>query len=102
MLPTDQNGSVPLDNIFQHFLVMLFGKVRIDLQTKFRGYRGDPKSDMTDKFKLKVGEALPGFRFKPGECFVNSTWGEEFRQGKSTPKQFDGLTRERGERATLF
>jgi hypothetical protein len=62
----------------------------------------NPKSDMTDKFKLKVGEALPGFRFKPGECFVNSTWGEEFRQGKSTPKQFDGLTRERGERANAF
>ena len=62
----------------------------------------NPKSDMTDKLKLKVGEALPGFRFKPGECFVNSTWGEEFRQGKSTPKQFDGLTRERGERANAF
>src|ERR1700758_2043538 len=55
-----------------------------------------------DKLKLKVGEALPGFCFKPGECFVNSTWGEEFRQGKSTPKQFDGLTRERGERANAF
>jgi hypothetical protein len=62
----------------------------------------NPKSDMTDKLKLKVGEALPGFRFKPGECFVNSTWGEEFRQGKSTPKQFDALTREQGERANAF
>jgi hypothetical protein len=46
---------------------------------------------MIDKFKLKFGEPLPGFRFKPGECIVNSNWAEEFRQGKSTLKQFDGL-----------
>jgi hypothetical protein len=46
---------------------------------------------MIDKFKLKFGEPLPGFRFKPGECIVNSNWAEKFRQGKSTLKQFDGL-----------
>jgi hypothetical protein len=43
------------------------------------------------KLKLKIGPALPGYRFKPGQCIVNSNWAEEFRQNKSTLQQFDGL-----------
>jgi hypothetical protein len=46
---------------------------------------------MTDQLKLKFGPPQPGYRFNPGECIVNSNHAEEFRQGKSTPKQFDGL-----------
>jgi len=51
----------------------------------------NPNADMIDKFKLKLGPPQPGYRFKPGECIVNSNQAEEFRQGKCTPKQFDGL-----------
>jgi hypothetical protein len=40
---------------------------------------------------VKLGELLPGFRFKPGECIVNSNHAEEFRQGKCTQEQFDGV-----------
>lgn len=41
--------------------------------------------------KLKFGRAQPGYRFKPGKYVVNHKWAEEFRQGKSSQKQFDGM-----------
>jgi hypothetical protein len=37
--------------------------------------------DMIDRSKVKLGEPLPGYRFKPGESIVNSDFAEEFRQG---------------------
>jgi hypothetical protein len=43
------------------------------------------------RFKVKIGKPLPGYRFKPGECIVTSNSAEEFRQGKITQKQFDGV-----------
>jgi hypothetical protein len=49
-----------------------------------------PRS-MPDKSKIKFGDPLPGFPFKPGEWIVNSHWAEEFRRGICTQKQFDGM-----------
>jgi hypothetical protein len=46
---------------------------------------------MFDKFKIKLGPTQPGYRFKPGECVVNSNWAEEFRQGKCTQNEIDGV-----------
>jgi hypothetical protein len=37
-------------------------------------------------YTLKFGVPLPGFRFSPGECIVNSTFAEDFRQGKVPAK----------------
>jgi hypothetical protein len=48
-------------------------------------------SGRVEKFKVKFGEPLPGYRFKPGECVVNFNVAEEFRQGKCSQKQFDGV-----------
>jgi hypothetical protein len=42
-------------------------------------------------YKLNFGEPLPGFRFKPGECIVDSKSAEEFREGKVTAEQFDAV-----------
>ena len=44
-----------------------------------------------EDFKVNIGKPLPGFRFHPGECVVNSNFAEQFRQGKITPKDFDGM-----------
>jgi hypothetical protein len=38
--------------------------------------------DMIERFRVKFGEPLPGYRFKPGECVVDSYYAEEYRQGK--------------------
>jgi hypothetical protein len=46
---------------------------------------------MIDRSKLKLGNPLPGYRFKPGECIVNSRFVHEFRQGKCTQKELDDL-----------
>src|SRR6476661_10427622 len=46
---------------------------------------------MIDRSKVKLGEPLPGYRFKPGECIVNSDFANEFRQGISTHKELDDL-----------
>ena len=46
---------------------------------------------MLRRFEIRFGEPLPGFRFIPGQCIVNSNHAEEFRQGKCTLKQFDGV-----------
>jgi hypothetical protein len=43
------------------------------------------------RFKVKIGKPLPGYRFKPGECIVNSKHAEEFRQRKCTQEQVDGV-----------
>jgi hypothetical protein len=48
-------------------------------------------SNMIDRSKLKLGNPLPGYRFKPGECIVNSRFVHEFRQGKCTQKELDDL-----------
>ena len=42
-------------------------------------------------YKLNFGAPLPGFRFKPGECIVDSKSAEEFREGKVTAEQFDAV-----------
>jgi hypothetical protein len=47
--------------------------------------------DMIDRSKVKLGEPLPGYRFKPGESIVNSDFAEEFRQGICTQKELDDL-----------
>ena len=44
---------------------------------------------MIDRSKFEFGEPLPGYRFKPGECVVNSHHAEELREGNWTPKEFD-------------
>jgi hypothetical protein len=46
---------------------------------------------MPDTSRIKFGEPLPGFLFKPREWIINSYWAEEFRQGRCTQKQFDGM-----------
>jgi hypothetical protein len=46
---------------------------------------------MLDRAKVKFGEPLPGYRFKPGECIVNSDFANEFRQGICTHKELDDL-----------
>ena len=46
---------------------------------------------MIGRYKIKIGEPLPGYRFKPGECIVNSNHAREFSQGKCSQKQFDAL-----------
>ena len=46
---------------------------------------------MLDRAKVKFGESLPGYRFKPGECIVNSDFANEFRQGICTQKELDDL-----------
>jgi hypothetical protein len=47
--------------------------------------------DMIDRSKVKLGEPLPGYRFKPGECIVNSDFADKFRQGICTQKELDDL-----------
>jgi hypothetical protein len=44
---------------------------------------------MFDKFKINLGPTQPGYRFKPGECVVDSNSAEEFRQGKCAQEQID-------------
>ena len=46
---------------------------------------------MPDKSKVKFGEPMPSFLFKPGESIINSHWPEQFRQHKCTQKHFDGM-----------
>ena len=46
---------------------------------------------MIDRSKLKFGDPLPGYRFKPGECIVNSRFVSEFRQTKCTQKELNDL-----------
>jgi hypothetical protein len=46
---------------------------------------------MPDKSKIKFGEPIPSFLFKPGESIVNSHWPEQFRRKKRTQKHFDGM-----------
>jgi hypothetical protein len=46
---------------------------------------------MPDKSRIKFGEPLPGFLFKPREWIINYHRAEEFRQGRCTQKQFDGM-----------
>jgi hypothetical protein len=41
--------------------------------------------------KINFGPSQPGYRFKPGECVVKSNTAEEFRQGKCTQEQIDGM-----------
>jgi hypothetical protein len=47
--------------------------------------------DVIDRTKLKFGDSLPGYRFKPGECIVNSRFVSEFRQTKCTQKELNEL-----------
>ena len=47
--------------------------------------------DMIDRCKVKSGEPLPGYRFKPGESIVNSDFADEFRQGICTQNELDDL-----------
>ena len=54
-------------------------------------FESDPISNMIDRSKLKLGNSLPGYRFKPGECIVNSRFVHEFRQGKCTQKELNDL-----------
>jgi hypothetical protein len=44
-----------------------------------------------DRSKLKFGDPLPGYRFKPGECIVNSRFVVELRHRKCTQKELDDL-----------
>jgi hypothetical protein len=46
---------------------------------------------MPDKSRIKFGEPLPGFVFKPREYLINAHWAEEFRQGRCTQKQFQAM-----------
>lgn len=46
---------------------------------------------MPDKFRIKFGEPLPGFIFKPSECIINAHWAKEFRQVRCSQKQFDAM-----------
>jgi hypothetical protein len=46
---------------------------------------------MIDRSKVKLGEPLSRYRFKPGECIVNSDFANEFRQGICTQKELDDL-----------
>jgi hypothetical protein len=46
---------------------------------------------MIDRFKVKFGEPLPGYRFKPGECVVDSGYAEEFLQGRCTAEKLSRL-----------
>jgi len=46
---------------------------------------------LPDNSKIKFGEPLPGFLFKPSECIINSHWAEAFRQGLCTQQHFDGM-----------
>jgi hypothetical protein len=47
--------------------------------------------NMTDTFKIRFGESLPEYRFKPGECIVTSAVAEQFRRGRITQKHLEGL-----------
>jgi hypothetical protein len=78
--------------VAKEILISAVGRIRLLPRLAFSvAICSNPGPDVIDKFKVKFGEPLPGFLFKPGECVVNSTWGGKSRQGKSTPKQFDGL-----------
>jgi hypothetical protein len=46
---------------------------------------------MMDRSKVKFGEPLLGYRFKPGDCIVNSDFANEFTQGICTQKELDDL-----------
>ena len=46
---------------------------------------------MINRSKIKLGNPIPGYRFKPGECIANSKFVEEFRQGKCSLKELDDL-----------
>jgi hypothetical protein len=46
---------------------------------------------MIDRSKVKFGEPLLGYRFKPGDCIVNSDFASEFTQGICTQKELDDL-----------
>jgi hypothetical protein len=49
------------------------------------------KVRMPDKSKIKFGEPMPRFLFKPGESIINSHWPEQFRRHKCTQKHFNGM-----------
>ena len=46
---------------------------------------------MIDRFRVKFGEPLPGYRFKPGECVVDSSFAKEYRQGRCTAEELNRL-----------
>jgi hypothetical protein len=46
---------------------------------------------MIDMSEVKFGEPLLGYRFKPGDCIVNSDFANEFTQGIYTQKELDDL-----------
>jgi hypothetical protein len=46
---------------------------------------------MLDKSKIKFGEPLPSFLFKPGESIINSHWPEQFRRKICTQEHLDGM-----------
>jgi hypothetical protein len=54
-------------------------------------FGSDLISDVIDRSKVKLGHPLPGYRFKPGECIVNSGSAEEFRQGKCSQKELGDM-----------
>jgi hypothetical protein len=46
---------------------------------------------MIENSKVKFGNPLPGYRFKPGECIVDTNSANDFRQGKCTQRDLDGV-----------
>ena len=42
---------------------------------------------MIDRSKVKCGEPLSRYRFKPDKCIVNSSFSYELRQGLCTQKE---------------
>jgi hypothetical protein len=43
------------------------------------------------QIKVNFGNPFPGYRFKPGECIVDTNSANDFRQGKCTQKDLDGV-----------
>jgi hypothetical protein len=46
---------------------------------------------MPDESRIKFGEPLPDFLFKPREYIINAHWAEKLRQGQCTQKQFESM-----------
>jgi hypothetical protein len=62
-----------------------------DLRRSLNPREVKARGRMLDKSKIKFGEPLPSFLFKPGESIINCHWPEQFRRGICTQKHLDGM-----------
>ena len=62
-----------------------------DLRRSLNPREVNARGRILDNPKIKFGEPLPSFLFKPGESIINCHWPEQFRRGICTQKHLDGM-----------